>query len=199
MEKNTARLEAFSDGIIAVAITMLALEIGVKEYHGVTNANLWSAIAARGYMYMAYINSFATILLVWMAHHRIVAQIKSTNQWVQLMNGVLLMLLALFPFPTRLVGEFLGTPGESTAVCFYVVYMGVIIASFIAFNATVLAHEGLMIDPTAARRWLLRLRTQQWLGLLVYAVAAALAWVWPMGALILTMLVWVWWFVSTAE
>ena len=44
MEKKTARLEAFSDGIFGVAITLLAIEIGIKEYEGATNANLWIKI-----------------------------------------------------------------------------------------------------------------------------------------------------------
>ena len=65
MEKETNRLEAFSDGIFAVAITLLALEIGIKEYEGATNSNLWQKILGSWPEYFSYFNSFATVLLIW--------------------------------------------------------------------------------------------------------------------------------------
>ena len=65
MEKTTARLEAFSDGIFGVAITLLAIEIGIKEYPSPTNLSLWEKIVENWAEYFTYFNSFATVLLIW--------------------------------------------------------------------------------------------------------------------------------------
>ena len=75
MEKKTARLEAFSDGIFGVAITLLAIEIGIKEYQGATNQNLWQKIVENWPEYFTYFNSFATVLLIWMGHNKILNKI----------------------------------------------------------------------------------------------------------------------------
>lgn len=69
MEKETSRLQAFSDGIFGVAITLLALDIGVKEYDGATNLSLWREILNRWPEYFTYFNSFAVLLLIWLGHH----------------------------------------------------------------------------------------------------------------------------------
>lgn len=61
MEKFTARLEAFSDGIFGVAITLLGIEIGIAAYSNPTNANLWQKIVEKTPEYFAYFNSFATV------------------------------------------------------------------------------------------------------------------------------------------
>jgi phosphoserine phosphatase len=77
MEKQTSRLEAFSDGIFAVAITLLAIEIGINEYAGANNTNLWHKIIERWPEYFSYFNSFATVLLIWMGHNKIFKQLSA--------------------------------------------------------------------------------------------------------------------------
>ena len=81
MEKNTARLEAFSDGIFGVAITLLAIEIGIQEYEGATNADLWNRILDKWPEYFTYFNSFATVLLMWMGHNKIFEHLKREGVW----------------------------------------------------------------------------------------------------------------------
>jgi uncharacterized membrane protein len=101
MEKQTARLEAFSDGIFGVAITLLAIEIGIKEYEGADNLSLWLRIKEMWPEYFTYFNSFATVLLIWMGHHKNLSKIWKANHWIILLNGLVLLLVVLFPFPTK--------------------------------------------------------------------------------------------------
>ena len=77
LHDGTGRLEAFSDGIFGVAITLLALEIGVQEYEGATDASLLTNILGLWPKYVAYINSFATVLLMWLAHHQLFKRSES--------------------------------------------------------------------------------------------------------------------------
>lgn len=198
MEKKTSRFDALSDGIFAVAITLLALEIGVERRGGLTNRGLWMAIAEQWPTYFAYFNSFATILLIWLGHHRIASFLRSTNHRIILANGAVLMLVGLFPFPTRLVGIYIGTPAESMAVAFYASYAAVIVVSMILFNEAVARSERALSDPVSAVPSLRRLRRGQFIGFAAYVTAAALAWRLPIVALLLTLLVWIWWLISTA-
>ncbi len=118
MEKKTARIEAFSDGIFGVAITLLAIEIGIQEYEGATNGNLWQRIVEKWPEYFAYFNSFATVLLIWIGHNKILNRIWKANHAVFLLNGFVLLLVVLFPFPTKTVGAFIGTDAANTAISF---------------------------------------------------------------------------------
>ena len=93
MEKKTARLEAFSDGIFGVAITLLAIEIGIKEYEGATNENLWHKIIENWAEYFTYFNSFATVLLIWMGHHKIFNRI-----WVRYIFYHIISIKLKIPF-----------------------------------------------------------------------------------------------------
>ena len=134
MEKQTTRLEALSDGIFGVAITLLAIEIGIKEYDGANNFNLWEKIIERWPEYFSYFNSFATVLLVWMGHNKIFKQLRSANQGIILLNGLVLLVVVLFPYPTKTVGTFIGTNAENTAVAFYAAFTGSITVSMLLLN-----------------------------------------------------------------
>ena len=127
MEKKTARLEAFSDGIFGVAITLLAIEIGIEQYNEATNLNLWERILEKWGEYFAYFNSFATVLLIWMGHHKIFNKIWKANHWIILLNGLVLLFVVLFPYPTKTVGTFIDTPAINTAVAFYAGFTGLIV------------------------------------------------------------------------
>jgi len=120
--ESTGRVEAFSDGIFGVAITLLSLEIGIDEYANATNANLFSNILELWPKYFAYFNSFATVLLMWLAHHQLFKLIKKTSTSMILANGLLLLIIALVPFPTKTVGQFIGTEAKNVAVEFYTGY-----------------------------------------------------------------------------
>jgi uncharacterized membrane protein len=99
---DTGRTEAFSDGVFAIAITLLVLEISVPES---AFDDLWSGIAHQWPSYLAYVTSFLTIGGIWLTHHGILRRLQYANRELMLINLLLLMAVAFLPFPTKLMAE----------------------------------------------------------------------------------------------
>jgi uncharacterized membrane protein len=199
MEKQTARLEAFSDGIFGVAITLLAIEIGIEEYDGATNVNLWQKIIEKWPEYFAYFNSFATVLLIWIGHHKILSKIWKANQSIILLNGLVLLFVVLFPFPTRTVGVFIGTNAVNTAVSFYSGFTGFIVLSMSLLNWAIISNRKLIINPDKNLPWLKNLLKGQIIGLVFYTAATIVAFYSPFIALAITFGMWVFWAIATRD
>src|ERR1035438_8994822 len=199
MEKQTGRLEAFSDGIFAVAITLLAIEIGIKEYAGATNTNLWAQIIQRWPEYFSYFNSFATVLLIWMGHNKIFKYLKAANHWIILMNGLLLLIVVLFPFPTKTVGNFIGTAAENTAVAFYTGFTGMINVSMLLLNACILRQKRLLLDPQKSIPLIKNMIRGQVAGVISYGIITMVAFYFSRIALTLTFFMWVFWAIVTKD
>src|SRR5688572_14528133 len=99
----TARLEAFSDGVIAIAITLLILEIEVP--HAGPGQSLVSALAEQWPSYAAYVVSFLTVGIMWINHHHMFTQIERANHTFLLLNVIWLMMIGAIPWPTALVAD----------------------------------------------------------------------------------------------
>ena len=115
MDTSTTRLETFSDGVFAIAATLLVLEIGVDG----TSHDLGSALLHLWPSYLAYATSFITIGIIWMNHHTCVDTLGRVDRTLLFVNLLLLMTVAFLPFPTKLVAEHLQKPGEDAAVYAY--------------------------------------------------------------------------------
>ena len=114
---GTGRIEAFSDGVFAIAITLLILEVRVPESEF---SNLWRGIGHQWPSYLAYATSFITIGAIWMVHHGIFRRLQYANAVVMRLNLALLMAVAFLPFPTKLLAEAIhDTDAERAAVIFY--------------------------------------------------------------------------------
>jgi len=110
-------MEAFSDGVFAIAITLLVLEIGVPEGSG---NDLWGALLDEWPSYLAYLVSFATIGAVWFAHSVITEALSGATSVLIRVNLLLLLVVAFLPFPTILLAEYVGEPdAERIAVTIY--------------------------------------------------------------------------------
>ena len=107
---STSRLEAFSDGVFAIAITLLILEVSVPE-SGFDD--LWSGIGDQWPSYLAYATSFLTIGGLWLAHHGIFRRLASADAMVMRLNLLLLMLVSFLPFPTKLMAEAIDTTNDA--------------------------------------------------------------------------------------
>jgi uncharacterized membrane protein len=128
---ETARIEAFSDGVFAIAITLLILEIQVppKTPHGGLRAalvDLWPS-------YLAFLASFMTIGVMWLNHHRLFTLISKRDDWLIAFNLIVLLGITWLPFPTALLAEHLQGPhaDQQTAA---IVYAGSFFALAIMFN-----------------------------------------------------------------
>jgi uncharacterized membrane protein len=115
---ETNRVEAFSDGVLAIAITLLVLEIKVdpSEFDHLGRALLdeWPA-------YLAYVTSFLTVGSVWIAHHGLFVRLRYIDPVLLRINLFLLLVAAFLPFPTAVLAEALDSShdAERTAVAFY--------------------------------------------------------------------------------
>ena len=110
-ESGTTRLETFSDGVFAIAATLLVLEFSVDSAHA---PDLGSALLHLWPSYLAYATSFITIGIIWMNHHTCVETIGRVDRPLLFLNLLLLLTVAFLPFPTRLVADYLQRPGEQS-------------------------------------------------------------------------------------
>src|SRR3954466_11846030 len=110
-EKETGRVEAFSDGVFAIAITLLVLDLKVPPDAG-SNAELWAALVGQWPIYFAFLSSFLVILIMWINHHRLFTHIRRTDNVLMMLNGLLLLGITVVPFPTRLLAEYFQHEGR---------------------------------------------------------------------------------------
>src|SRR5438477_460993 len=108
-EKETGRVEAFSDGVFAIAITLLVLDIKVPSTGELSaqHEQLLDALLKQWPVYLGYVTSFLTVLIMWANHHRLMRYIKRSDNNFLLINGLLLMGVTVVPFPTSLLAEYL--------------------------------------------------------------------------------------------
>lgn len=131
-EKETGRIEAFSDGVFAVAITLLVLDIKVPT-NPLTNphASLSSELIQQWPGYLAFITSFLSILVMWINHHRIFGLIRRSNDRFLILNGLLMLIVTVVPFSTSLVAAYIRHPQAKIAG---LVYAGTNFVLAIFFN-----------------------------------------------------------------
>jgi uncharacterized membrane protein len=128
---ETGRIEAFSDGVFAIAITLLVLDIRVPVSE---LDNLWRGIVHEWPAYLGYATSFLTIGGIWLAHHGIFRRLLYANDLVMRINLLLLMAVSFLPYPTRLVADTIrNEDAERAAVIFYGLSLLAISALFGAF------------------------------------------------------------------
>jgi uncharacterized membrane protein len=130
-ELRTGRLEAFSDGVFAIAITLLVLEITVPAG---SEDDLLGAFFDQWRSYLAYVVSFSTIGVLWLAHSAITEYLDRVNSMLVRLNLLLLMVVSFIPFPTRLLAEY-GADDDAARVATTVygltILMGVILISVV--------------------------------------------------------------------
>ena len=125
------RLEAFSDGVFAIAITLLVLDIAIPDPGP---GSLAHALAEQWPVYAAYVVSFATIGIIWINHHAVMAHMIRADRGVLLLNLLLLGWVSLIPWPTGLTAEYMRVGGNDERVA-AIVYAGVMAGMGLTFGA----------------------------------------------------------------
>lgn len=170
---SSARLEAFSDGVLAIAATLLVLELRVPD----AGTDLGSALLAQWPSYAAYVVSFGTIGIIWVNHHNLFAHVRQVDRMLLFLNLGLLMVVSLIPFPTAILGRFVTTSNDShVAAAFYGVVMILMSVAFTALWRHVTRDARLLgghLDPRRARKESALFS----IGLLGYIAGVALAFV----------------------
>ena len=170
------RLEAFSDGVFAISITLLVIEIRPPELG--PGESLAHGLWAQWPSYVAYLVSFLVIGVMWLNHHRIVDQVRSVDGALLVLNLHLLMWTVLIPFPTSVVAEHLREGGDDARTAL-AVYGAVIFMAAVGFTAVFvwITHDERLIIALPEHRAVVAARVRFGIGLAVYAVAFALSWV----------------------
>lgn len=192
LEKETGRVEAFSDGVFAIAITLLVLEFKVPllPEHS-TNRDLFHALLGVWPSLVAFLGSFIAILIMWINHHGMFRMIHKTDSPFLYANGLLLLVTVFVPYPTAVLAEYLGRPGEHTAAAFYV---GSFLIGSVSWN---------LVWDTACKRKLLKrsvttaqaakVRGSYRFGLAVYLASTLLClWNATVG-LVVCLSLWIYW------
>ncbi|MBV8506654.1 MAG: DUF1211 domain-containing protein [Alphaproteobacteria bacterium] len=116
-ERGTERIEAFSDGVFAIAITLLILDIKLPH---LKNSDLLSSLLQLWPAYFAYVLSFVMIGIYWANHHYIFKLFQKTNHALNLLNLLFLLFIAFLPLPTEVLGEYLlDKANQTTAATVY--------------------------------------------------------------------------------
>lgn len=120
-DSNTVRLEAFSDGVFAIAITLLVLEIKVPSASELSQAHgLWPALAERWPSYVGFVASFFIVGVMWTNHHALIEHLRRVDRRLLLANLFLLMGVSFLPYPTAVLAQNLANPITRTdATVFY--------------------------------------------------------------------------------
>ena len=182
-QKETGRLEAFSDGVFAIAVTLLVLDFKVPKpadlpagpgtfgTHG-----LLAAMLAQWPTLLAYLTSFLSILVMWVNHHLLFGLIRRTDHLFLYLNGLLLLFVTFVPFPTALVAAYLGRPGATAAAA---LYSATYLCIAIVYNALWrhASRDRLLLDGAASAAAIAEIDRSYRCGPPLYGLAFVLAFV----------------------
>jgi uncharacterized membrane protein len=179
---ETGRVDAFSDGIFAIAISLLVFELKTPER---SDKGLWHDLALQWPSYAAYVVTFLVIGIMWVNHHTVFGFIRTVDRTVLFLNLLLLMTVAVLPWPTAMMAEYLPSGDDSHAAA--AVYSLVMVLHAFCFQAIWwhLTRTGHLfdnrVDVAAARA----LRKRFALGSIVYPISVGLAFVSAIATLVL--------------
>jgi TMEM175 potassium channel family protein len=191
--EGTARLEAFSDGVFAIAATLLVLEIGVSTADG----GLGDALVHIWPSYLAYATSFLVIGIIWLNHNHCVQLIAHVDRTFLFINLLLLLIVSFIPFPTKLVADYLQKPGEREAVLAYATTMLLMAVVYTVWWRYARGKRRLIGGdvPDARLRAVDRAFDP---GVVAYGVVFGLAFVSPLASVLLTLAIAVFYLPSAA-
>ena len=170
-ELSTSRLEAFSDGVFAIAITLLIIEIKVPTHDDLENQSLLHYIWQQWPKYFAYFLSFLIIGIYWANHHYLFKLFKKTDHVFNLLNVFFLMTIAFLPYPTGVLGDYIITAEHAkSAVSFYA--FAIWLPAFAWLLIWLYArHKRRIVDHRLTDRFVTALTQQYYLSNLFYISA----------------------------
>lgn len=191
-QKETLRIETFSDGVFCIAVTLLSLEAGVHLKNEVSNKSLAGALLDEWPVYLSYVISFVNVLLAWIGHHSLFKLFMKPDHSIMITNGILLMLVALVPFPAKTLGKFLDTAAFQTAVIFYTGYFVLISLAFRLLWYAASKKRDNLVPGITDRQIRITTRNEN-TGLVCNTLILGLAFVQPWLALACSFVMWIYW------
>ena len=182
---SQTRVEAFSDGVFAIIVTLLVLELKVpalpESAHG-SVAALGHALLALLPKFGSWVVSFFMVGVTWANHHRVLGMFRHVSRALFWLNLNLLLWISLIPFPTALIGDYFTNP---LALAVFGFCLGITTVAFSAIRCYGLRYPGLLrpdVNLTQYRRGTWR---SVYFGVPPYLLGALLGWLWPPAALLL--------------
>ncbi|MBT2544694.1 DUF1211 domain-containing protein [Streptomyces sp. ISL-44] len=172
MERETGRVEAFSDGVFAIIITILVLELKVPEE---TGSDFWHGVREQWPHYAAYVVSFLIIGVMWVNHHTIFSHLKRVDRPLLFLNLLVLMVVSVIPYTTNVLAEHLMEEGSATPAA--VLYSLVTVAYALAFLAFwwYVTRVGHLFHETVDKEGARATRVRFGLGAIAYPLTVVLA------------------------
>jgi uncharacterized membrane protein len=193
MEKETSRVEAFSDGVFAIALTLLILGIKVPDLSDfATNEKLYSSLKNLWPSYFAFILSFAAVLIMWINHHGFFKYLKKINSTFLYANGFLLLAVTFINFPTAVLAKYFDTQAFNIASAFYCGSMVVISASFnLLWYSS--AYKRKLVKEEISDALIHKIRNAYWFGFFIYLFAFIISFFMPFIGLSICVSLWIFW------
>jgi uncharacterized membrane protein len=189
-----SRLETFCDGVFAIALTLLIIDIRVPRSEDIrTTHDLWLALAHLAPSVAAFIVSFGIVLIAWVNHHRLFTFVnKSCGSFVYA-NGFLLLTIVFMPFPTALVGEYLLTDTVAPAVVVYNVVGVVQATGWILVSGAALRNRLAKNEKSVER--LREGHRNGYFAVGLYSLMSVAAFWFPVAIAIVTTILWGYWLI----
>ena len=189
-----SRLEAFCDGVFAIALTLLIIDIKIPPTEKVNNtAEFWLALKHIAPSIFAFVLSFTIILITWVNHHNAVKLVHKTSNSFIYANGFLLLSVVFIPFPTSLMGEYILTDHAAPAVILYNSTLALQAIGWILLTGSALKnHLGKNEKST------LTIRENGKFGYFafaLYSLCAIIAFWFPFTIAIITTITWIFWLI----
>lgn len=179
---GTGRTEAFSDGVLAVAITLLVFALVTPAHRpghlAGTLLSLWPS-------YLAFLSSFVVVGVIWINHHAVFRRIVDVSRTLNWVNLLLLLGAVVLPFPTSTLADALRSGNradEHTAVVLYAIVTMYIAATWYLFYVVLYRQSHLGVAAVDREQWRIQ-RVRAVLGIVVYAVAGVIGFFVPFASL----------------
>jgi len=191
---DNSRLEAFCDGVFAIALTLLVIDVKVPSTTVHTTNDLWVALGSVGPSIFSFLLSFVVILISWVNHHAALKLVNKSSPQFVYANGFLLLTVVFIPFPTALLGEYLFTDHAAPAVILYSA-----VCAFQGFGWYLLTRTSLaprmLAKSEKSRIAIIKNRKYSIFAMAIYsACAIAAIWIPQVVALVIS-LIWILWIV----
>ena len=171
---SRSRVETFSDGVFAIIVTLLVLEIKLPDLHQASNLQIADAILAMLPKIIIWMNSFLIVCVIWLNHQRLMETFDGIDAGVFWLNNLLLMFSSLIPFPTALVGQYSNSPA---ALCFYGICMALCAFGFYLLRLYMVKNPDLLKKEVVVESFKRGTKASLLFGPTLYLGGAAISWI----------------------
>lgn len=193
-----ARLEAFCDGVFAIALTLLIIDVKLPAPESIASTpELWRALQHLAPSMFAFVLSFGIILITWVNHHAALKLVRSSSSSFIYANGFLLLTVVFVPFPTALLGEFILTDHAAPAVVLYDAVLTAQTIGWILLSSTALNNR---LTSSEADASTIRVnRRNGYFAFALYSFLTIMALWFPIFVAVVTTLSWLFWLVLSVR